>query len=194
MELKILLIRSGSCSGEEALLSAPDKPLSPEGREEILRKAEAGGYPPVQLVYASALARARETANIIYPRIPAIVDPNLGAFNFGVFTGKSFEEVKEDQAFQAWASAENLLPPPGGEDPYLFAARCGAAFRGIAEEMRENSVSAAALVTHKSVIGAILQRYLVPRFPYEDWSTENGGGNALRYDTATLTASILQRF
>ena len=65
-----------------------DIPLSPAGRA-LLRPAD---FSP-EAVYVSPLARARETASILFPASRLIPVEDLQEVSFGVFEGRTYEEM-----------------------------------------------------------------------------------------------------
>ena len=192
MNVTISLIRSGSTSSEEKgrFLGMRDEDISARGEELVRKKDSAAAYPPVNLVFSSALIRCRETARIIYPNIPAIIVKDLCAFDYGEFEGKLYSEILSDKRFQEWARLEMLTALPGGENPHSFAARCVGAFREIVREMESKQKTNAAIITHKSVIKTILQRFCIPRSIYRPWRVEWGDCYTMDFDTDTNVAII----
>ncbi len=74
------------------------------------------------------------------PTLPGqiLVDPDLRECDFGQWENRSYRDLKDDPAYQAWIDSQGTLPFPGGEDPEAFRKRCCAAFeRCIARCRRE---------------------------------------------------------
>ncbi len=88
---RLLLVRHGETdwNTEGRLQGHTDRPLSEYGREQARRLAEELDGEELQAVYASDLARARETAEIVGERLglPVVLDPDLREKNWGSWEG-----------------------------------------------------------------------------------------------------------
>lgn len=190
MELLVTLIRSGLTSGgcEGRQLGLMDEALCEKGRDELIRRMEESVYPEVEIVYSSSLLRCRGTTEILYPHMLAVVTRELCAFDLGGFSGMTYSELITQPEFLAWVGADGLAPCPNGENPYGFSARCARAFRGVIEEMSSKGIASAAMVTHDTVIGAIMQRFCLPRSIYRNWSVPHGGSYTISYNTVVEAA------
>lgn len=196
MILNIALIRSGVTEAglQDRFLGSIDEPLARDGEMSLTWRAAGGVYPGAELVFASGLSRSLATAQIVYPRIPAIVLRELEPFDYGEFGGRTFRDLEGDGRFAKWLEGKRSLPCPGGEDPNVFVARCNEAFRRILRETEQKGLSSAAVVTHLSVIKSILRRYHLPRPVYRDWQADFGGGFSTHYDTDTGSLTISEKF
>jgi alpha-ribazole phosphatase len=192
MKLEFALIRHGRDSGGR-LGGVEDKPMSDFDKRFVRQKAEKGDYPEVELVFSSGLTRCRDTARIIYPKLPAILLKELIAPDIGLFEGQSVSELKGREMFEEWAALTEVREYPGGESPYLVSARAVEAFRLISQEMLSKGLLRVAVISHKAVILAILQRFYVPRSNYVDWHIPHGGGYLLRYDTFLSHVEIIAK-
>lgn len=193
MRLKIALIRCGqTAAGEEGrLIGRADEPLTDFSRSRLVERRQAGCYPAATLVYTGEALRCRHAASVIYPHTPAVIVKSLRPFDYGAFEGRSVLELKEDKQFEQWVSSGAVLPCPGGESPYRFAARCTRAFREVVGEMNAKGIEATAIVTHANIMNTILQRYCIPRSRYQDWEADYGGGYFIEYDSSLFTAKLL---
>lgn len=153
---RICLIRHGSTEASERHLyyGATDVPVSPGGVEEAGRLAAAGGYPPAEKrrIYTSGMLRTEQTLRLLYGEVPHTVLPDLAEMRFGIFEMRSYEEMKDDPAYQAWISGdfENNVCP-GGESAAQFIARVTAAFRPLL------AGGDAIVICHGGVIAALMQ-------------------------------------
>ena len=109
----IWLIRHGSTELTEArkYQGVLDTPLSKEGRGALKQAA----FSPV-LVYTSSLIRTQETASVLFPPAKQISIPGLAEMDFGLFEGRSADEMAEDPAYRAWVDGFCMGRCPGGED------------------------------------------------------------------------------
>lgn len=196
MELTVTLIRNGITQSGIAgnLLGIADEPIAAEGTEQLLQRINRQEYPAASLVYTSGLLRCRKTAELIYPYTTTILLRELRAFDLGDFEGKTYGDAIRDKPFMQWASAQELLLCPNGESPYELSARSILAFRSIADEMTSKGIENTAVITHKMVIRAIMQRFCAPRSYYLNWDVQYGGGYTLLYNTSINTAKIIARF
>jgi broad specificity phosphatase PhoE len=93
---ELLLVRHGETDWNAAgrLQGHTDRPLSDYGREQARRLAEELAGEAFDAIYASDLARARETAEIAGERLhlPVALDPDLREKNWGTWEGLTSTE------------------------------------------------------------------------------------------------------
>lgn len=98
--------------------------LNTRGRAQAARLAARLGRRPPDLLYASDLARAVETANMVARAcgLEAILDRDLREVDVGEWTGKSQDEVEErfPDEWAAWASGLDVRR--GGGETYAELA------------------------------------------------------------------------
>lgn len=167
--MSIYLIRHGKTEANEKHLycGSTDLPLSEKGRAEL----RAMGYhiTPKRFV-TSGMKRTDETLRILFGNVPFYVDSRFREVDFGSFEMKSYDQLKEKAAYQAWLTGDNERNvPPGGESGIQMARRVLEAFREIPD--------GTALITHGGVIAAIMAHL----FPAEgkhryQWQPPNGHG------------------
>jgi broad specificity phosphatase PhoE len=93
----LLLVRHGETdwNAEGRLQGHTDRPLNDHGRRQANALAERlAGEEPIAAIYASDLARARETAEIVGGRLglPVVVDADLREKNWGNWEGLTGDE------------------------------------------------------------------------------------------------------
>ena len=167
--MSIYLIRHGKTEANERRLycGSTDLPLSEAGREEL--KALRYAITPKRFV-TSGMKRTDETLQILFGDVPYAVDTRFREVDFGSFEMKSYDQLKEDPAYQAWLTGDNEANvPPGGESGIQMTRRVLEAFREIPD--------GTALITHGGVIAAIMASL----FPAEgkhryQWQPQNGHG------------------
>lgn len=180
--MTVYLIRHGQTRGnlERRYIGSTDQPLCPQGREAL----DGRRGPAVSAVYVSPLRRCRETAALLYPDMPQVVAEDLREWAFGAFEGHTYEELRDDPAYQAWLDTAGTSAPPGGEAKADVARRVTAAFRDIAA--RHGESDAIALVVHGGTVMALLEA-LEDRHEFYRWQPPNGGGFRCQWDGERLT-------
>lgn len=179
--MTVFLIRHGQTRGnlERRYTGSTDQPLCPQGR----RALEALRPPAAEALYVSPMRRCRETAEILYPGMEQTVVPGLQETDMGAFEGHTYEELKDDGAYQAWLDSAGEAAPPGGESKEQVRERVLSAFRSVVG--RHGPEDAIALVIHGGTIMALLEA-LEPSHEYYRWQAPNGGGFRCRWDGAAM--------
>jgi broad specificity phosphatase PhoE len=160
MVRNLYLIRHGETEWNEAglLQGQTDVPLTEVGRRQALCLAARLKDFSVTSVYASPLARAFESATLIFPGRTIVPLPGLMERHLGELQGLTREEAAK--RFPPYASAGTSLleeAPPGGESMAEFSARVLAAYQA----MRGDDV---AVVAHGGSISVLLAHLLgIPR-------------------------------
>ena len=169
--MRIRLIRHGMTAGnaERRYVGVTDEPLSQEGREAAERH---GKDLLLDRVYVSPLRRARETAAILFPNAEQIVVNDLREMDFGVFEGRSGDEMKNDPLYRAWVEDRCTGVCPGGESQEIFHARVGTAFT----ETVLSLTSDATFLVHGGVIMSVLWQFAEPKKDFYDWVAPNLSG------------------
>ena len=127
----IVLLRHGQTAYNEQrrYQGAADVPLSPAGRA-ALKKADF----ETETVYVTPLCRTAQTARILFPHARQIVVPALREMDFGVFEGRTYDEMKDDAAYCAWLDSGCESACPNGESKAVFCKRVCRAFEKLADE------------------------------------------------------------
>lgn len=143
--MKLTLLRHAQTEGSLRNLyyGAADIPALPESLSELHRRA--GDYPTAQRYYTSGMLRTEQTLAAIYGNVPHTRLPGLREMDFGDFEMKSYEELKDTPAYQAWITDVEHNPCPHGESAPQVLRRSLAAHRpGGAEAQRTPSASSTA--------------------------------------------------
>lgn len=170
-----LLIRHGATRGNlegRYIGCRTDEPLCKEGVEALLTRR----MPPVSRVFVSPMRRCLQTAEILFPGVPATVVFDLRECDFGAFEGMNYAELNGRADYQAWIDSGGELPFPGGESRAQFARRSVRAFENCTRGLPEGRY---ALVAHGGTIMALMERYARPRGAYFDFQVRCGEGYAL---------------
>lgn len=130
--------------------------LNEQGRAQAEQAARALADEPLDAIYASDLARAADTAEILArPHgLPVQRLPGLREQHFGRFQGLSAAEIAQRWPEDAarWERREPGFGPEGGESRQAFHARCLAALAELAERHRGQRV---AVVCHGGVLDSL---------------------------------------
>jgi probable phosphoglycerate mutase len=155
----ILLIRHGETAwnAERRLQGHLDIPLNGEGERQAALLAEALAGEPLDVLVASDLARARQTAQAVATLrgLPLQVEPGLRERGYGGFEGLLYAEIEQrfPREFAAW-QARNVDAelPEGkniGETFRAFFARATGAILALANRHPGKTL---ALVAHGGVL------------------------------------------
>ena len=190
---RLTLIRHGLTEGNVRrwYYGALDLPLCGEGAASLQRAAADGLYPPLcgARVLTSGLLRTEQTLRLIYGDVPHEIWPELREVSFGVFEGKSYDELKGRAEYEAWLAGDWFRNvPPGGES---FAQAQERILRALAC-MQEQSEDLLAVV-HGGTILTIMQAL----FPEEEksgyaWQPRPGGGYRLDLERHSYEAIGIQ--
>ncbi|ROZ77702.1 histidine phosphatase family protein [Ramlibacter sp. WS9] len=119
---RIIAVRHGETAWnvDARIQGQLDIGLNDTGRWQARRVGEALASEPITAVYSSDLGRAHETAQAVaeVAGIPVVADEGLRERSFGIFEGKTFDEIHEtwpDHAHNWRKRIPEWQPPEGGE-------------------------------------------------------------------------------
>jgi len=177
---KLHLIRHGLTEGNFTGLylgSGTDLPLCDEGRARLQQLKNSFAYPQVDTVFTSPLARAVQTAQLLFPHAAHLYElQDLREAGFGVYDGKPITELAKDPDFARWMDPASGFVPEGAEPTARFHKRCGDALLKLFEYMIKAGVEEAACVAHGGVIMSMLAQHALPIRPAEQWMADAGCG------------------
>lgn len=188
--MKIIWIRHGKTEGniEKRYMGTTDQQLCGEGILEI----KSIRYPFVDRVVVSPMKRCVETARIIYPTVPFVIERDFREIDFGLFEGKTYLELRNVEEYQRWINSNGTLPFPKGESLEAFKSRVISGFQRIFVNntafRREETV---ACVVHGGTIMAIMEAYGIPKKDYYDFQVKNGCGYITEFDGKYLHIEAL---
>lgn len=182
----VCFIRHGMTQGnkEKRYIGKTDEPLCEEGRAQAAA-LEKAGLPVFDRVFASPCLRCVQTASILFPDMELTAIEALRECDFGMFEGKTAEELKDSAEYAAWLETGCNGPIPGGESVEVFKTRCRNAFVGAMQELPENG--ACAFIIHGGSIMAILEAYALPKRAFYDYYIKNCGFVRYAYAGGVLT-------
>lgn len=120
---EIFLIRHGATSFNEEgkYLGITDIPLSPAGIAQSHLLGQRLKGEELDVIYTSPMLRARQTAEIIasYTKTPVKELPELKEIDFGLFEGKTYDEIKKEfgNFIDLWLENPYEVQLPKGEHP-----------------------------------------------------------------------------
>ena len=192
---RVLAIRHGETAWNVAtrIQGKLDIGLNDTGRNQALRLGEtlakSQTHEPITAIYSSDLRRAFDTALTVSMATGVHVTPDKGLRErgFGIFEGKTFDEVAQlwpEQA-QRWRQRDPDFCPEGGESLTMFRDRILAASQALTARHPGEQI---ALVAHGGVMDVLYraatgQGIQAPR----TWSLGNAVINRLLWTTAGFT-------
>src|SRR5205085_6361591 len=122
-----------------------DTGLTPRGvaqAERLRDRLASTGAIAADVLIASTLPRARETAEIIAPALglPILWDDDVQEMRPGVADGMSLDALREKVAIPSTAREPHRPPAPRGENWPQFMLRDAIALHRIPPQYRDNSV------------------------------------------------------
>ena len=181
IDYKLYLIRHGITQGnlEGRYVGSTDLPLCREGEKQLQKLKRTRLYPEVQMVYSSPMQRCLDTAEVLYPDNHLQLVQNLREYDFGIFDGKSVEEVGGTEAFRRWSDSGMREAPEGGERMEDFVNRCEEGFCQVVEDMMRRRITEAALILHGGVMMNLMAAHAYPQREPVYWQAEPGEGYTL---------------
>jgi len=156
----VYLVRHGHAAsiGEWLAGWTPGIHLDDLGREQARTAAEQLRHVRLKCVYTSPLERCYETAQVIADvnNVPVRVDHRFGEFDFGEWTGLTFDELRKDPRFEFFNRIRSQAGAPGGETAVQAQHRI---VSGIEEIARRHAGQPVAIVSHADMIRYALAHY-----------------------------------
>jgi probable phosphoglycerate mutase len=186
--LNIILIRHGETAwnAERRLQGHLDIPLNAEGERQAARLAEALAPEAIDLIVASDLQRAHQTAQAVAGRrgMPVHVEPGLRERCYGGFEGLLYAEIEQrfPDEFAAWQARNVDAVLPDGKN-------CGETFRQFYKRATDAILAIAAahpgrniaLVAHGGVLECAYRMALgLPLETPRDFKVYNASINRFR--------------
>ena len=155
---RIIVVRHGETAWNVAtrIQGQLDIELNQTGRWQAQRLAQALAGEGLDAIYASDLARARDTARMVACRagLDLRTETGLRERGFGSFEGLTFAEVEQRFPEQArrWRQRDASFGPQGGETLMAFYQRAVGSVTALAARHRGQHI---AVVAHGGVLDAL---------------------------------------
>jgi alpha-ribazole phosphatase len=156
---RFILIRHGETiwNRESRYHGQADVPLNDEGRIQARKLSERLKNERIDVIYASDLQRAVETAETIAKPHSLKVNTvkEMRELSLGIWEGFKYNEIQKKwpEEFEKWGKDPHFVKPPSGESLSELCDRVSGFLRKAAEKhIREN----VAIVTHAGPIRALL--------------------------------------
>ncbi|HEY8048069.1 MAG TPA: histidine phosphatase family protein [Ramlibacter sp.] len=189
---RIIAIRHGETSwnAESRIQGQRDVGLNDTGRWQARRVGAALAGEEIKAVYSSDLGRAHETAESIaaVTGIPVVRSEGLRERSFGMFEGKTFDEIHQhwpEQALHWRRRIPDWQPPEGGESLIELRQRVHTTMVGLAARHPGEQI---VVVAHGGVLDTLYriatgQEVNSPR----TWELPNGAINRLLWTPQGFT-------
>ncbi len=190
--MKLICIRHGETvyNLEGRIQGQADSHLSPLGRRQCEAVADALTGEPIDVIVASPLARAIESARILADKLHLEVatDPRLMEINAGIFQGHTWPEINDKFADVAieWRKSDPDFRIPGGESRRDVMLRAGAAFDAI----RQRADKLVVVVAHGGSLSAGLKALLGVPAERNPFTFFNGSLSTLTWDSEIKVHSL----
>jgi broad specificity phosphatase PhoE len=183
---QIVVVRHGETVGQSSIryYGATDIALSGLGADQVAAAARAIGEQRFDLVVASPLQRAWQSARIVVPGEPIQLEPGFREIDFGHWEGLTKEEIEatDPSGYAQWRREGIEFDFPGGETRVGFRARVNAGLgRLLAEPVRSMLI-----VAHKGIVRTVAERLSDAKLP--DEQPELGGYVELMRDPSNYDA------
>ena len=178
--MRIYLIRHGETQWNKLrkYQGSADVPLSEEGAGK-LKKAD---FSP-EMVYVTHLIRTQQTAKAIFPDARQEIEDGFREMCFGVFEGRTYEDMENDPDYRSWVDSGCTTRCPGGEDRKEVGDRVEESFDRLMKKAAREGQDELVIVAHGGTQMALLYRFGVPSREYHDWLRPNGCGYLLDGDS-----------
>lgn len=181
---RLIFIRHGATAGnlQRRYIGKTDEPLCAEGLQQLhaLRERRL----TADKIFVSPMLRTRQTAEYLFPQLNYTSVADFRETDFGLFEGKTAQELSGNADYQAWVDGWCRGPIPEGESVDAFKKRCCDAFRRVMETIKDEE--SAAFVVHGGTIMAILEAFAQPHRDYYDYHIGNGAAIFCAYHDGVI--------
>ena len=137
----------------------PDVSLNASGRQQAQQFVPRLHGHPLDAIYCSPQPRTQQTAQPLAEArgLEIRIDAAFDEVDLGEWTGRTFDEVRGQEAWRHWLDRRSTAQPPGGEAFSAVAERATAGLRNLVARHPDEHVL---VVSHGDVIKAMVASVL----------------------------------
>lgn len=182
--INLIFIRHGATDGnlKKKYIGRTDEPLCKVGKEQA-RALKKHGF-RAEYIFVSPMKRALQTAEAVFENREYTTVDAFREMDFGIFEGKSADELSENTEYGAWVNSLCRERVPGGDDVSEFKMRCTDKFSEIVKSLPKNS--SAAFVVHGGVIMAIMEAFEESGRDFYAYRIDNGEFLMCKYENGKI--------
>ena len=192
--MKLYIIRHGQTDWNIAkkIQGRQDIPLNERGHFQAQCLGKAMENRPITAVFSSPQIRAMETAIVVASPagVPVIPVRDLMEINYGVWEGKTEEELlRDDRAlYEAWWSHPAETAPPEGESINQVNERCRQAWKEIKPQLTGD----AAIVAHGGLLAHFMEQLLGNESVAASTVAHNASITTIEYEPETERFTLVE--
>ncbi len=137
------------------------------------------------------MRRCIETVTTIFPDMSYTILDELKERDFGIFEGKSYDELQNTEEYQAFINSEDR-EIVGGESKVDLFNRIKECLEIIIADLSDNNIENIAIVTHGGVIMHMLAKYHRGDGTIYDYTVENGKGFLVKFFPETMEMQVIK--
>lgn len=181
--MELTLIRHFPTQGnlQKKYIGRTDEPLLEDYLMDNIWKYR-GLYVPSQRLVASPMLRCMQTAKVLFPGQKIAACDSLKETDFGIFEGKSYDELEDVPEYQKWLDSNGQGEIPEGESKADFKARCIQGLEELVVSFAEEKVESATVVVHGGTIMALMEAFAEEKKDFYHWQLSNGCGYKFQID------------
>ncbi len=176
---------------ERRYLGSTDLSLTEDGKLELVSLWQDRDI-NFNKLYVSPMRRCIETVATIFPDMSYTVLDELKERDFGIFEGKSYEELENTKEYKTFINSEDR-EIIGGESRVDLFNRIEDCLNIIVADLSDSNIENIAIVTHGGVIMHMLAKYHIGNGTIYDYSVENGKGYLVKFFPETMEIQVIEQ-
>jgi broad specificity phosphatase PhoE/cobalamin synthase len=171
--MNIIFVRHARTQGnlEKRYIGRTNEPLCDDGVKQAGALLGSGNLPRPDTLIVSPYLRCRQTAEILYPGAAYEINDDLRECDFGIFEGKTHNELLDNKEYTSWLETGCRRDIPGGESVGAFKQRCCLAF--IETIRNKPDCATVVFIIHGGCIMAILEHFERPKKEFQEYYVNN---------------------
>ncbi len=179
---------------EGRFIGSLDLPLAEYGKEYIktIWQKKSNSIKK-DIIFTSPLRRCIDTLDIIFPDEKYVVIDNLREMNFGIFEGKTHNQLENNNDYMLFRASRANYKIPDGESGREFSSRVIDGFYEMISIMDENKYKNAALICHGGTIMALFSHFCRESDNIYYYQVDNGSGYKAEYNNKNQELKIIEK-